>query len=83
MLSNLHARGVTVLMIRNLSEMGGQVFSASSFIVDCIISMRYVERDSKLIKLISVPKLRGSAHSNDVRVFQTFADHIEVGGPLD
>ena len=83
MLSNLHARGVTVLMIRNLSEMGGQVFSASSFIVDCIISMRYVERDSKLVKLISVPKLRGSAHSDEVRVFQTFADHIEVGGLLD
>ena len=83
MLSNLHARGVTVLMIRNLSERGGQVFSASSFIVDCIISMRYVERDSKLVKLISVPKLRGSAHSDEVRVFQTFADHIEVGGLLD
>jgi circadian clock protein KaiC len=83
MLSNLHARGVTVLMIRNLSEMGGQVFSASSFIVDCIISMRYVERDSKLVKLISVPKLRGCAHSDEVRVFQTFADHIEVGGLLD
>lgn len=82
MLSNLHARGVTVMMIRNLSEMGGQIFSASSFIVDCIISMRYVEKDNKLIKLISCPKLRGSAHSNDVRVFQTHADHIEVLGPL-
>lgn len=83
MLSNLHARGVTVLMIRNLSDNGGQGFSASSFIVDCIISMRYVERDSKMIKLISVPKLRGSAHSDELRVFRTFADHIEVGGPLD
>jgi circadian clock protein KaiC len=83
MLSNLHARGVTVLMIRNLSENSDQMFSASSFIVDCIISMRYVERDSRLIKLISIPKLRGSAHSNEVRVFQTFADHIEVGGLLD
>ena len=83
MLSNLHARGVTVLMVRNLSEEGGQLFSAHSFIVDCIISMRYIERDSRLIKLISVPKLRGSPHSNEVRVFQTFADHIEIGGPLD
>ena len=83
MLANLHARGVTVLMIRNLSESGGQVFSASSFIVDCIISMRYVERDSRLIKLISIPKLRGSAHSDEIRVFRTHADHIEIGGPLD
>ena len=83
MLSNLHARGVTVLLIRSMSEEGGQLFSANSFIVDCIISMRYVERDSKLIKLISIPKLRGSPHSNEVRIFQTFADHIEVGGLLD
>lgn len=81
MLSNLHARGVTVMMVRNLSEMGGQIFSASSFIVDCIISMRYVERDNKLIKVISCPKLRGSAHSNDVREFVTHADHIQITTP--
>ncbi len=83
MLSSLHARGVTILMVRNLSETGGEVFSASSFIVDCIVSMRIVERDSRMVKLISVPKLRGSAHSHEVRVFHTLADHIQVGGPLD
>lgn len=83
MLSNLHARGVTVMMVRNLPDVGAQIFSASSFIVDCIISMRYIERDNKLIKLIAVPKLRGSAHSNEVRQFVTHADHIEIGGPLD
>ena len=83
MLSNLHARGVTVLMVRNLPGIDGPVFSDSSFMVDSIISMRYVERDSKLIRLISVPKLRGCAHSNEIRQFQTLADHIEVGGPLD
>lgn len=83
MLANLHVRGVTVMMIRNMQEAGAMDFSAGSFIVDGIIAMRCVERDSRLIKLISVPKLRGSAHSNEVRVFQTFADRIEVGGPLD
>ncbi len=83
MLSNLHARGVTVLMVQNLSELNGQMFSASSFIVDCIISMRYVEHDNELIKLISVPKLRGSAHSNEVRTFHTVADGIEIGGVLE
>jgi len=83
MLSNLLERGVTVLMVRHLPETSTREFTVGSFIVDCIIAMRYVERDSRLIKLISVPKLRGSAHSNEVRVFQTFADRIEVGGPLD
>jgi hypothetical protein len=36
-----------------------------------------------MVKLISVPKLRGSAHSDEIRVFRTHADHIEIGGPLD
>jgi circadian clock protein KaiC len=80
MLSNLHARGVTVMMIRNLSDVGNQIFSSSSFIVDGIISLRYIERDNRLIKVISIPKLRGSAHSNEVRTFITHADHIEIDG---
>jgi circadian clock protein KaiC len=83
MLSSLHARGVTVLMVRNLAEVNGPMFSASSYIVDCIISMRYVEHKNKLIKIISVPKLRGSVHSNEVLTFQTFADHIKIAGPLE
>ncbi|QYF95492.1 AAA family ATPase [Massilia sp. PAMC28688] len=83
MLSSLHARGVTVLMVRNLTEAQGQMFSPSSYIVDCIISMRYVELKNKLIKIISVPKLRGSTHSNEVLTFETFADHIRIAGPLD
>eukprot|EP01041_Mallomonas_annulata_P020270 gene20270-39973_t len=40
--------------------------------------MRYVEHDNKLVKLISCPKLRGSAHSNEVRTFHTMADAIEI-----
>ena len=83
MLSNLHAKGVTILMVRNLSEAGDKIFEASAFMVDCIISMRYIEHDSKIIKLISIPKLRGSAHSNEIRQFVAIADGIEVGGPLD
>jgi circadian clock protein KaiC len=81
MLSNLHARGVTIMMIRNLSEAGDQIFSPSSFIVDCIISMRYVERDNRLIKLIACPKLRGCSHSDEVREFMTHADHIQIAIP--
>ncbi|HEY0061696.1 MAG TPA: ATPase domain-containing protein [Telluria sp.] len=81
MLSNLHARGVTVVMVRNLSETGEHIFSSSSFIVDGIISMRYVERDNKMIKMIAVPKLRGSDHSNEIREFITHDDHIQIAVP--
>lgn len=81
MLSSLYAQGVTVMMIRNLPD-GEQIFPAGSFIVDAIISLRYVEKDGHLRKLISVPKLRGSAHSSEVRVFETEADGIVIGGQL-
>ncbi len=81
MLSSLHARGVTVMMIRNLPD-GDQIFTPSSFIVDAIISLRYVEKDGHLRKLVSIPKLRGSAHSSEVRVFDTREDGIDIGGQL-
>jgi circadian clock protein KaiC len=81
MLSSLHARGVTVMLIRNLAD-GDQIFTPSSFIVDGIISLRYVEKDGHLRKLISIPKLRGSAHSSEVRVFDTLEDGIDIGGQL-
>ena len=35
----------------------------TSFLVDAIIAMRYVEIEGRLSKLISVVKVRGSGHS--------------------
>lgn len=82
MLTHLHARGITVMMIRHLANMSESLFSSGDFIVDAIIAMRYIEIDYKLIKLISVPKLRGSRHSADVRKFTTNEDGIELGDSL-
>ena len=81
MLASLHARGVTVMLIRNLPD-SEQIFTPGSFIVDAIILLRYVEKDGHLRKLISIPKLRGSSHSSEVRVFDTFEDGITIGSQL-
>lgn len=78
MLTHLHARAITVMMIRHVTNMEQPVFSQGDFIVDAIIAMRYAEIDYKLVKLISVPKLRASRHSADVRSFKTTADGIEL-----
>lgn len=80
MLTNLNARGVTVLMIRSLTDLVSPSLSPGSFLVDGIISMRYAEIDHELVKLISCPKLRGSPHSSDVRTFVTREHGIEIGG---
>ncbi|WP_151633812.1 ATPase domain-containing protein [Noviherbaspirillum aerium] len=82
MLSHLHARGVTVMMIRHIASMSDTGFTQGDFIVDAIISMRYTEINHKLIKLISVPKLRGSRHSDEVRRFKTLENGIELGDPI-
>ncbi|WP_228536119.1 ATPase domain-containing protein [Noviherbaspirillum malthae] len=78
MLTHLHARAITVMMIRHVVNMTQPVFSQGDFIVDAIIAMRYAEIDYKLVKLISVPKLRASRHSAEVRSFKTTADGIEL-----
>lgn len=79
MLVTLHARGVTVLMVRHLYDLGGQILNPSSFLVDGLILMRYVEADNTIKKLLSVPKLRGSAHSAEVRQYTVSDRGIEFG----
>lgn len=82
MLSVLHVRGVTILLIQNLIDVTVQPLSPSSFIVDGVISMKYVEQDNQLIKLISCPKLRGSSHSSDVRSYVVHENGITIAKPV-
>jgi circadian clock protein KaiC len=51
-----------------------------SFLTDAIILMRYAELEGRLAKLISVVKVRGSGHSNDLREFAITEQGIEIDG---
>jgi circadian clock protein KaiC len=51
-----------------------------SYLTDAIILMRYAELEGRLAKLISVVKVRGSAHSNDLREFAITGQGIEIHG---
>jgi circadian clock protein KaiC len=79
MLGELYSRGVTVLMVRTTTELAIQAMNPSTSLVDGIIYMRYAEQKGKLVKLISVPKLRGSSHSSEQRIFTTQADGLDIG----
>ncbi|HAT31095.1 MAG TPA: protein kinase, partial [Janthinobacterium sp.] len=50
----------------------------TSFLVDAIIAMRYVEIEGRLSKLISVVKVRGSGHSTDLRHYVITDRGIEI-----
>jgi len=54
----------------------------SAFLTDAIIVQRYIELDSRLLRVMAVVKVRGSAHSNDLRQFEITEDGILIGAPV-
>jgi len=46
---------------------------------DAIIVQRYIEVDSRLLRILAVVKLRGSDHSNELRLFHIDRDGIKIG----
>ncbi|GAC1630634.1 MAG: ATPase domain-containing protein [Nevskia sp.] len=85
MMSALAGTGVTVLMTSELEDRYTDLrFSpyGTAFLTDAIIVQRYIEVDSRLERLMAVVKVRGSAHSNQLRLFHIDADGIQMGHML-
>lgn len=81
MLSSLAQLGVSVVVTLGLDDRyNDKRFSQAdmSFLADAIIAMRYVEQDGRLEKIISVVKVRSSAHSTDLRRYDIGADGIRI-----
>jgi circadian clock protein KaiC len=51
-------------------------------LTDDIIRMRYVEIEGQLRKIIVVVKMRGAAHSPDIREYEITGDGITIGKRL-
>lgn len=54
----------------------------SAFLTDAIIVERYIEIDSCLKRVLAVVKVRGSAHSNELREFEISEAGILIGHPV-
>src|SRR6202030_2596771 len=81
-LSNL---GVTVVMTSELEDRYIDLrFSpyGSAFLTDAIIVERYIEVESRLKRVMAVVKVRGSAHSNELRLFEITDAGIIIGEPV-
>ncbi|WP_310569653.1 ATPase domain-containing protein [Gemmatimonas sp.] len=81
----LTATGVTVFMIlESISTSPDVGFTGErvSFITDDIIVQRYVEVDGTLAKVVSVIKMRGSAHSSAFRRYQISDKGATIGDPV-
>lgn len=77
--------GVTVLLTCELEDRYTDLrFSpyGTAFLTDAIIVQRYIEVDSRLQRVMAVVKLRGSAHSNELRLFHIDDEGIHLGERL-
>ncbi|MDQ2823472.1 MAG: protein kinase [Pseudomonadota bacterium] len=81
MLSALSSLGVSVLVTIGQEDKFTEMrFSREemSFLVDAVIAMRYVEMPGRLAKVITVVKVRGVAHSTELREYRITDRGIEI-----
>ena len=85
MVAQLTAMGVTILMTSELEDRYTDLrFSpfGSAFMADAIIVQRYVEIDSEFKRVMSVIKVRGSAHQKSICLYDIDNTGIHLGQPL-
>ena len=85
MVSALSSAGVTVMMTSELEDRYTDLrFSpyGTAFLVDAIIVQRYIEVDSRLLRVMAVVKVRSSVHSNELRLFEIDDHGIQIRGML-
>ena len=85
MVGALTGKGVTVFMtVEVTNSFTDLAFSPNlvSFLTDTIIAQRYVELEGHLRKVMTVVKMRGSAHSQELRLYDVTEHGLEVGEAL-
>ena len=82
MVTVLNDKGVTLLMTTEMEDRFSELrFTpyGNALLVDAIIMQRYVESKGQFKTVIAVVKVRGSAHSRDLRLFDITDDGIVIG----
>jgi circadian clock protein KaiC len=82
MVAALASTGATVLMTSELEDRYSDLrFSpyGTAFLTDAIIVQRYIEVDSRLQRVMAVVKMRASAHSKGLHLFEIDGEGIRIG----
>jgi len=80
-LATLAARGVTALITAGFEDNRPDMrFSIDNlcFLADAVLAMRFAEVDGRLCKFMTVVKVRGCAHSNELRGFRITDKGLEI-----
>jgi circadian clock protein KaiC len=85
MIFSLTGIGVTILSTVEMEESFTELLFSTysiSFLTDDIIRLRYVEINGQLRKLMMVVKMRGGAHSRDIREYEITSEGVAIGKRL-
>jgi circadian clock protein KaiC len=85
MVAVLTGMGITMMMTAELEDSYMALrFSphGTAFLTDAIIMQRYIELRGQLQRIMAVVKVRGSAHSKDMRAFEITEKGIVMGEAL-
>ena len=85
MVAVLTGMGVTMMMTAELEDSYASLrFSphGTAFLTDVIIMQRYIELQGRLQRVMSVVKVRGSAHSKEIRAYEINRNGLVVGDQL-
>jgi circadian clock protein KaiC len=85
LVTSLAGAGVTAMLTCELEDRYTDLrFSpyGTAFLTDAIIVQRYIEVDSRLLRMMAVVKVRASAHSDELRLFSIGDNGIRVGERL-
>lgn len=80
-------KGLSSVVTWEASQMGGQPFSVTqtglSFLVDCILLLRFVEIESSVKKALLILKMRGSDHDKSLRKFEITSTGLNISLPFN
>jgi circadian clock protein KaiC len=85
MIFSLTGLGVTILSTLEMEEKFTEMLFSNysiSFLTDDIIRLRYVEIEGQLRKILMVIKMRGGAHSKEIREYDITPEGVVVGERL-
>jgi circadian clock protein KaiC len=85
MVAVLTGMGVTMMMTAELEDSYTSLrFSphGTAFLTDVIIMQRYIELQGRLQRVMSIVKVRGSAHSKEIRAYEITKTGLVLGEPL-
>jgi len=86
LLRALTTLGITVISTIEVVESSDYLRFAPynvSFLSDVIIAMRYIELKGELKRVLAVIKMRSSAHSSELRLFEVTSHGLKIGDTLE